>query len=182
MSGGTEFVITYDRAGWNRARRRIQELADRAQNATPAWHVFLDWFAHENRRQFGSRGVRWRTPWPELAPETVWEKRWLGYQGDILVREGDLLRSVADRPLDVERISRDRMAAGTALKYARVHHYGAQFTRTMKTRRGVVRWDVKIPARPLWNARAIRRSGAATSAVRTWIVNGAPRVHARAAT
>lgn len=175
----TAFVFDHDRAGWDRARRRIRAIGERARDVTPAWRVFLDWFAHGNRRQFGTRGAYWHTPWKELAPETVWEKRYLGYQTDILVRTSDLLRSVADRPLDVERIRPKEMQAGTALKYARAHHRGAVITRTVRTARGARRWQVRIPARPLWNARVIRSSGAATSAVRTWIVNGDPRVQAR---
>jgi phage gpG-like protein len=176
----TAFLVDHDRAGWRRARRRIRELATRAEDVRPAWGAFLDWFALGNRQQFGSRGARWKTPWKELALETIWEKRYLGYQTDILVRTSDLLRSVADRPLNVERLHAREMTAGTAVKYAGVHHRGAQIRRTVVTSRGKsVTYDIRIPARPLWNARVIRVSGAATSAVRTWIVNGNPRVHER---
>lgn len=164
----TGFALDYDRAGWQRARRRIATLAERSQDVRPAWNEFLDWVADGNRQQFGSRGARWRTPWKELKPATVDQKRWLGYQTDILVRTSDLLRSVADRPMKRERLGPRDMNAGTNLKYAMVHHKGAP-------RAG-------IPARPLWSTRTIRASGAATSAVRTWIVHGDPRVSSRIVT
>lgn len=180
MSRAT-FTVDYDRAGWRRARKRIAVLAQRSQDVRPAWDEFLTWFAHGNRQQFGSRGLRWGTPWKELAFETVQEKRYLGYQTDILVRTSDLLRSVADRPLMVERLHPREMTAGTSLKYARAQHKGALIKRTVKTKRGTKSYDIRIPARPLWSTRSIRASGAATSAVRTWIVHGNARVSARVA-
>lgn len=159
------FRVEYDRRGFLRARKRIHELAERAGNATSAWNAFLDWFAHANRQQFGSRGVRYGTPWKELAPSTVDDKRYLGYQTDILIRDSTLLRSVADRPLDVERFGPHDMTAGTSVSYAKYHHYGAVRSR--------------LPRRPLWSTDRIKSSGVVTSALRTWIVNGNAQVTER---
>lgn len=164
----TRLRLDYDRRGWRRARERITDLARRSQDVRPAWEEFLDWFAHANRQQFGSRGLRWRTPWKELSPAYLAAKRADGWQADILVRTSTLLRSVADRPLAVERLHPQNLRAGTDVEYAMIHHKGAP--------------RANIPRRPLWNTQAVRTSGAATSAVRSWIVHGRPRVSARVVT
>lgn len=157
--------FTMDRRAYRRARKRIHEMKDRAGNVMPAWNVFLDWFAHGNRQHFGTQGKRWRTPWRELKPATVRQKRALGYTTDILVRDSTLLRSIADRPLDHERIGPHDMTAGTTVRYARFHHSGAP-------RAG-------IPKRPLWSTEQIKREGAATTAIKTWIVSGNARTRYR---
>lgn len=165
MPARTEFNVRYDRAAFNRARRKLLGMSERAQNVVPAWDVFLDWFTDGNRRQFGTQGKRWRTPWRELQPATVAQKRYAGWMGDILVREGTLRRSVSDRPMQLERLGAHDMSAGTRVPYATYHHRGAP--------------RANIPKRPLWDARMIERTGAATSAIKSWIVSGAPRVRER---
>jgi hypothetical protein len=167
MPARTEFNIRYDRAAFNRARRKLLDMSSRAQNVIPAWDEFLDWFTDGNRRQFGTQGKRWGTPWQELKPATVAQKRREGWMGDILVREGTLKRSVSDRPMQLERLGPHDMSVGTRAPYAGYHHRGAP-------RAG-------IPRRPLWDARAIERGGAATSAIKSWIVSGTPRVSERRA-
>lgn len=167
MAARTEFNVKYDRAGFRRARARLDAMSQRASNVLPAWNVFLDWLTDGNRQQFGSQGKRWRTPWRELRETTVTQKRREGWQGDILVRSGDLKRSVSDRPMQLERLGPHDMSAGTRVPYAKHHHYGAPRAR--------------IPKRPLWSARAIQNSGAATSAIKSWIVSGTPRVSERKA-
>jgi phage gpG-like protein len=158
-------AIRFDAKGWAQARQELRRMRERAQNAQPAWNAFLDWFAHGNRQQFGTQGKRWGTPWRELKPATVAQKRNLGFTGDILVRDSILLRSISDRPMNFERIGPHDMVAGTAVPYAGFHHRGAPRAR--------------IPARPLWDVRKIQREGAATSAIKSWIVSGQARVSAR---
>jgi hypothetical protein len=147
------------------AKRKLAAMRERAGNVQAAWNVFLDWFTDGNRAQFASQGQRWRTPWRELAPATLKEKDYLGYPTDTLVRERILERSVTDRPLGLERLGPHDMTAGTLVDYAPHHHFGAPRAR--------------IPARPLWNVKQIKEEGAATSAVKTWIVDGRSRVDAR---
>lgn len=140
-------------------------MRERAQNVQPAWDAFLDWFTDGNRQQFGSRGKRWGTPWRELKRRTVAQKRSLGFTTDILVRDSVLLRSVSDRPMGFERVGPHDMTAGTGIEYAAAHHRGAP-------RAG-------IPSRPLWDTGKIAREGAATSAIKSWIISGQARVSAR---
>jgi Phage virion morphogenesis family len=158
-------TFTLDQAAWDDVRRQLKGMRERAQNVQPAWNAFLDWFAHGNRQQFGTQGKRWGTPWRELKPATVREKRGLGFTTDILVRESILLRSIADRPLNFERVGPHDMSAGTSVSYAAYHHRGAP-------RAG-------IPRRPLWDTGKIAREGAATSAIKSWIIHGEARVSAR---
>lgn len=145
------------------ARRRLQDMRARAENLMAAWQVLLDWFADQNRRQFGSQGARWREPWAELKPRTVIQKRREGYFGDILVADMRLLRSLADRPMGFERISAHEVEAGTNVPYAKYHQYGTKY----------------MPARKLVSAEQVAREGAASSAVISWIVNGHSSVNAR---
>jgi len=158
-------TFTFDQARWDDVRRQLKGMRDRAQNAQPAWNAFLDWFAHGNRQQFGTQGKRWGTPWRELKPATVKQKRSLGFTADILVRESILLRSVADRPLDFERVGPHDMTAGTSVEYAAYHHRGAP--------------RANVPRRPLWDTAKIAREGAVTSAIKSWIIQGEARVSAR---
>lgn len=155
---GTGFVI--DGRTISPLRRKIHAMRERSTNLMPAWNVLLDWFADQNRIQFGSRGARWRTLWPELAASTVRDKRLEGFTGDTLIRSTDLLRSLTDRPLSVERITPREVTAGTRVKYAHFHQRGTR----------------RMPARPLLSAEQIAREGAATAAVASWVTRGKPEV------
>lgn len=141
-------------------RRKIHAMRERAGNLIPAWNELLDWFADQERLQFGSRGQRWHTLWPELTRETVASKRALGYTGDILIRETDLLRSLTDRPLSVERLTAREAVAGTRIRYARYHQDGTR----------------RMPARKLIDAGVIAQEGAASDAVASWITRGEARI------
>jgi hypothetical protein len=141
-------------------RRKIHAMKDRAGNLIPAWDALIDWFADQERLQFGQRGGRWRTLWPELTADTIKDKRELGYTGDILIRETDLLRSLTDRPLSIERMSAREATAGTRVPYARFHQDGTK----------------RMPRRVLIDAGVVAEEGAASRAVISWIVKGVPKV------
>lgn len=162
-----EIEFKLDGRAFAQAKRKIRDMRDRASNVQSAWNAFLDWFTDGNRQQFGTQGKRWGTPWRELNPASVKQKRREGYTGDTLIRDSVLLRSVADRPMGLERVGPHDMEAGTDVAYAGIHHRGAP-------RAG-------IPARPLWDAGQIQKEGAATSAVKTWIISGRATVNARKA-
>jgi hypothetical protein len=143
-------------------RRKIHAMRERTGNLMAAWEVLLDWFADQERKQFGSRGARWRTAWPELARSTLYDKREQGYTTDIMVRTSDLLRSLADRPMSVERVLPHEVTAGTKIKYAKYHQYGTK----------------RMPRRTLISAEQVARENAATSAVVSWIITGHAEVRA----
>lgn len=137
-------------------RRKIHAMRERAGNLIPAWEALLDWFADQERMQFGSRGQRWHRHWPELTRDSLASKRALGYTGDILIRETDLLRSLTDRPFGVERMTAREAVAGTRVRYARFHQDGTR----------------RMPARVLIDARVIAEEGAPSRAVVSWIIKG----------
>lgn len=150
----TEFA--FDGEGFAQARREIHAMQERARNMVPVWNEVLDWWAQRNRVHFGSRGARWGTPWPELSPAYLAWKRAQGWQGDVLVRTSDLLRSLADRPLGVERITAQEAVAGTNLPYARWHQSGTKF----------------MPRRQLVNAQAVFAEGVVSEIAANWITTG----------
>lgn len=146
----------FDAAGWAEARQKIHDMRERAQNFTPVWNEVLDWWAHQNRVHFGSRGRRWKTPWKELSPAYLAAKRAEGWQGDILIRTSDLMRSLSDRPLSIERISPMEVTAGTRVRYARFHQDGTKF----------------MPARRLVNAAQVKAEGVVSEIAANWITTG----------
>lgn len=58
-------------SGDDRARRRLQRLADRAEDLRPGWEKVLGKLRQEEIRIFSTRGYG---TWPENAPETVARK------------------------------------------------------------------------------------------------------------
>jgi hypothetical protein len=153
-------AIKVDGRSITQVRRKLQDMRKRTDNLMAAWEVLLDWFADQERVQFGSRGARWHTVWPELAPSSLRQKRREGYPTDILVRDSTLLRSLSDRPLNVERILPHELTAGTRVSYAKYHQYGTR----------------RMPRRTLISVEQVQREQAATSVVISWIVNGRPEV------
>lgn len=148
--------MRFEGAGFDRARRQFREMRERAADVRPAWSALLDWWADRNITHFRNQGKRWKTPWKQLADVTLAEKLRLGYPPDILVRTGDLRRSLTARPLGIERLRPHDMEAGTDVDYAPYHQDGTS----------------KMPARKLVNARQVRREGVATKALINWIVAG----------
>lgn len=149
-------MITIRTHGLAEVMRHLQAMRERAQDASPAWQEFLRWWADNNAEHFSSRGKRWRTPWEPLAPSTRAEKARLGYLSDPLLRTSALRRDLVRRPLGFEHIRPDEVEAGTRIDYARFHQRGTR----------------RMPARPLVNARAVGREGAAGSAILSWIMDG----------
>lgn len=148
--------IDFDLEGWAEARKKIHDMRERARNYTPVWNELLDWWAHQNRLHFGSRGARWKSPWKELSPAYLAAKRAEGWQGDTLVRTSDLLRSLSDRPLGIESVSPFEVTAGTRLSYARHHQDGTKY----------------MPRRRLINAEQVRAEGVVSEIAANWITQG----------
>jgi len=147
------------------ARRHLEAMRERAQDARPAWSSFTNWLVDNVHNQFQTRGTRWGTPWAPLRPATIAEKRRLGYPLDPLIRTRRLEHSLTRRPMDIERLSPRDMEVGTRVPYAIYHHNGAP--------------RANLPRRPLWDAERIRREGVATRALSSWIIEGSPRTVGR---
>ncbi len=152
-----------DRRQWDRTRRRIREMAERARDVSPAWQAVATWFAEANFEQFLSRGARYRDPWPPLAASTTLEKLARGFPLDPLIRTGDLVQDLTSRPFGVEQITPHEMTVGTAIPYAGFHQRGTS----------------RMPRRVLFDAGQIRREQVATTAIANWIIRGEARVGGR---
>jgi hypothetical protein len=155
-------IMNLDATGFEEARRTLQAMKLRAGNVMPAWEELLHWWAEENLKHFETRGARWLTPWKPLAASTVREKIRLGFPTDPLIRTGKMAEQLTNRPLGFERISPFEVTAGTRLRRAFFHQVGTRY----------------MPQRRLVNAAQVKREQAATSVLRTWIIQGDPRVDA----
>jgi len=155
-------MMTVTTTGLEDVRDRFQAMWARGQDLSPAWEVFLTWWAVGNKEHFASRGARWRTPWKPLAPRTIRDKRAQGWIMDPMVRTTRLRGELVRRPLGVEHITASTVTAGTDIEYAIFHQRGAP--------------RAHLPRRKLIDADAVAREGAIGSVIVTWIVNGVPDI------
>lgn len=149
-------TVDLDVDGMSRALDRLREIQRRARDVTPAWEALLTWWSDANAEHFASRGRRWADGWEPLAESTVRQKAALGKPLTPLIRFGNLADDLTRRPLGYERITSEAVAAGTRHRAARYHQSGTR----------------RMPRRPLVDGRRVQAEGAATDAVRNWIVNG----------
>ncbi len=152
-----------DRRQFDRARKRLRDMAERARDVSPAWQELLTWFAEQNFEQWLTRGARYGEAWPPLAASTLEGKLRGGYPLDPLIRTGKLVQDLTSRPLGVEHITPHEMTAGTRIRYAGFHQRGTS----------------RMPQRKLFDPAQIRREQAATTAVGSWIISGRARVGGR---
>lgn len=155
--------IGYDRHEFDRVKRMIREMRERAEDVSPAWDALLTWFAEQNFEQWLSRGGRYRTTWAPLAPSTKAEKFRKGLPLHPLIRTGKLVNSLAHRPLKIEHMTGSEVTAGTDVPYAHFHQTGTRY----------------MPRRVLFSPAQIRKEQAATTAVANWIIKGERRVGGR---
>jgi len=154
--------IDYDQAEFDRIKRMVREMGERAQDVSPAWDALLTWFSEQNFEQWLSRGSRYHTHWAPLAPSTLAEKFRKGLPLHPLIRTGKLVNSLAHRPLKVEHMTGSQVTAGTDVPYAKFHQTGTRY----------------MPRRVLFSPAQIRKEQAATTAVANWIIRGERRVGA----
>jgi len=155
--------VTFTARGFDKARHDLHAMRERVQDVRPAWDVVLTWWAERNVTNFRNAGKRWRAAWKPLAPATLGEKLRLGYPPDILVRSGDLRKSLTIRPLGVEMLRPHDVEAGTDVDYAGFHQRGTK----------------RMPRRLLVNARAVQQEGVVTAALINWIVSGKQSTRSR---
>lgn len=155
--------LEFDRAEFDKIKRQIRAMRDRAQDVSPAWDALLTWFGEQNFEQWLGRGARYRQPWAPLADSTMREKFRAGLPLHPLIRTGTLVNSLAHRPLRIEHMTGSEVTAGTDVKYAKFHQTGTRY----------------MPRRILFSPEQIRKEQAATSAVANWIIKGERRVGGR---
>jgi phage gpG-like protein len=151
--------ISLDVFGDVQLKRKILRIGDRAEDAAPALRGLADYFRGIESEQFATQGQSGSGGWPELKPSTI-RKRLAGRRDasvgrfrsastgrfqsrsqataslKILDDTGALKDSLTDAGDEqhIERVSRDELAFGTIVPYARFHQMG---TSRMDQRRPV---------------------------------------------
>lgn len=117
-------VIRFAFYGDVQLERTIDRTLDALDDASPAWEVIADSFARAERKQFRTEGGYASGGWPALSPKyAAWKAR--HYPGQpILVRTGDLRRSLTERPFGIEVIEPGRMRIGSDVDYGGYHQHG----------------------------------------------------------
>lgn len=123
--------ISFDFYGDQQIDRVLDRMADRVEDASPAFEELADRFAAAESQQFASQGAFGGGGWAPLSPAyAAWKAS--RFPGPILVRTGALKGSLTGRPLGVEMIGAQQAVFGTNIPYAGYHQSGTS----------------KMPARP----------------------------------
>jgi len=90
-------------------------MRDRVVDMRPVWPRVANWLAGQHRQAFRAGGRNLPHPWRPLAQSTVERKRRDNLPADILVRRGQLMRSVTTRRdrRHVERMTPTELVFGT---------------------------------------------------------------------
>lgn len=137
-------TLSFDFYGDTQLDRTLDRFAGGVEDATPAWEAIADRFRHVELRQFRTEGAAFSGGWAPLSPRyAAWKAR--HYPGKpILQREGDLVRSLTERPFGVEVIMPQRMWIGSDVEHGAYHQHG---TPRMPRRRPV---ELDEAERRLW--------------------------------
>lgn len=117
--------VTFDAIGQDAVLARLKRMRERASDLRPAWRRVGDLIARYQRVRFRTEGAFPGTPrWAPLTPEyAAWKLATYGPK-PILQREGDLIRSLTSRPMDIERYGPRSAEYGTSVPYAHWHQTG----------------------------------------------------------
>lgn len=115
--------LTFSFYGDKQIDRTLENISDRAENATPVWEHLADRFLDAERRQFQSEGGFGSGRWKPLSPNyAAWKARHWPGRG-ILVRTEELMRSLTTGP-QVRVITPSQMMVGSAVKHGEYHQRG----------------------------------------------------------
>jgi phage gpG-like protein len=101
---------------------RLREMGLRAEDVRPVGPAVQEVFNRAEQERFDAGGPGW----PPLAAVTEQAKAALGYPPEVLIRSGDLLRSLAHEESEQNDMQPDELRFGTAVPYAPFHHYGTR--------------------------------------------------------
>lgn len=116
--------LSFDFYGDQQLERTLDRFGDAAEDMRPAWDAIAEDFADVERRQFSTEGGYGSGGWAPLSPRyAAWKAR--AYPGKpILQREGDLVRSLTERPFGIEVILPARMVIGSDVEHGQYHQHG----------------------------------------------------------
>lgn len=115
--------VTFTFFGDVQVDRTLAGLEDRAEDVSEAWEAIADRFLGAEARQFSSEGGYGSAGWSPLSPRyAAWKAR--HYPGaPILVRTGELRRTLTEGP-EVRVIAPHDAWIGSAVPYGRFHQAG----------------------------------------------------------
>jgi phage gpG-like protein len=104
--------------------RHLLNVAERIEDAAPAFERIAGLFAEGEKKQFESEGSWGSGTWSPLSPAYAsWKlRRFPGTK--ILERTGALKASLTQRPLGIEQITATRLRIGSGIFYGRYHQDG----------------------------------------------------------
>lgn len=118
------FRLSFDFFGDTQLDRTLTRFGENVRDARPVWEDLADDFAKAERRQFSSQGGYASGGWSPLSPRyAAWKAKRFPGKG-ILVRTGELERSLTQRPFGVEVIDAQAMAIGSDVEHGGYHQRG----------------------------------------------------------
>lgn len=121
MARGLRITLTF--LGEVQLDRTLVRFADNVGDARPLWDKLADRFATLERAQFAGEG-RYSGGWSALSPAYAASKERTHPGKPILEREGDLKRSLTQRPFGIEVLREGSMLVGSDVPHGQYHQQG----------------------------------------------------------
>lgn len=130
------FILSFEVEGDAEVMRGFSRFADNVKDLSEPFREIAADFYKGEERQFETEGSYGAGGWQALAPATILQKERAGYPLDILVRSGELKKSLTEEGgANIKEINPLVMRLGTRVPYAIYHQ-------SNKPRR-------KLPRRPV---------------------------------
>lgn len=118
--------VTLRVLGVARVKRELRRMRRRARDLRPPFRAFSDVLRLHNEAVFQTEGAFAGKRWAPLTPAyAAWKFRAVGAL-PILQLEGDLKRSLTNKPMDIERVNKLRAEFGTRDRKAVWHQFGTR--------------------------------------------------------
>ena len=145
--------LSFEVEGVKQVNLWLDQAAYRVRHLQPVWEDIADRFVEYQKEVFGNQGAvgakanrgSWG-PWASLNPDYLEWKVTHGFSPMILIRTGDLLKSLTSRS-DSNFLFHPRdlsMTIGTRVPYAKYHQTGATWTRGGRTIRLPKREPIRV--------------------------------------
>lgn len=99
----------------------LLRFTERADDLSEPLDAMGDVVARLQAREFATQGQATRGGWASLSPDYARRKARTHPGKPILERDGDLKRSLTQRPFGIDEVDRHVAVFGTAIPYARYH-------------------------------------------------------------
>ena len=117
-------AISFTFYGEKQVNRTIADREERVEDATPAWDAIADRFRVIESRLFQTQGGSSGRKWSPLSPRYARWKARVRPGAPILVFDGDLRKSLTERPFGIEVIEPGFMVIGSDVEYGAYHQRG----------------------------------------------------------